>query len=100
MAKKDNKLEKVKMVKAMEYIVRQINNEDVFMGWLWGGVADGDIEYGDFDFTHIEEDEAYYYIQDDDNFADLMHTFLRCMVRAYNDGGLYCGGVVSKENKW
>ena len=41
------KEERVKMVKAMEFICRQINDEDVFMGWLMNGVADGDIEYGD-----------------------------------------------------
>lgn len=100
MAKKDNKLEKVKMIKAMEYIARQINDEDIFMSWLSGGVADGDIEYGDFDFTHIKEDEAYYYAEDDENFADLMATFLRCMARAKKSGGLYCGNVVSKEKEW
>ena len=39
------KQERTRMVKAMEYICRQINDEDVFNGWLMGGVADGDIEY-------------------------------------------------------
>lgn len=37
------------MVKAMEYIARQINDEEVLMPWLQLGVADGDIYYGDLD---------------------------------------------------
>lgn len=68
-----NKQERVKMVKAMEYIARQINDEDVFEGWLVSGVEDGDIDYG-----------------------DLMNTFLLCMKRAYKSGGLYCDCVASK----
>ena len=86
--------ERVKMVKAMEFIARQINDEDVFEGWLINGVADGDIEYGDLD-----DDDEYgtldYYI-DDDAFADLMGCFLRRMARAAKSGGLYCDDVVSK----
>ena len=85
-------IDRQKMVLAMEYIARQINNEDVFEGWLMCGVADGDIEYGDFDITHVEE----YYIEDD-TFKDLMTVFLRRMYFAYKDGGLYCGGVVSGD---
>ena len=34
---------------------------------------------------------------EDEPFADLMDTFLRCMAHARRDGGLYCDGVVSKE---
>ena len=84
--------DRAKMVVCMEYIARQINNEDVFNGWLMCGVADGDIEYGDLRYDNIED----YYIEDD-NFKDLMSCFLRRMVGAYNSGGLYCGGIVSKE---
>lgn len=84
--------ERKKMVLAMEYIARQINNEEVFEGWLISGVADGDIEYGDMDITNVDD----YYI-DDDNFKDLMSCFLIMMKRAWTSGGLYCGGVVSKD---
>ena len=38
-----NRLERAKMVKAMEFIARQINDENVFEGWLMEGVADEDI---------------------------------------------------------
>lgn len=93
---KKNLEERVKMVKAMEFIVRQINNEEVLMRWLVNGVADGDIEYGDFSVENLEEDEAAYYANDDEDFAELMACFLRRMVAAWKFGGLYCNGVVSK----
>lgn len=86
------KQERIRMVKAMEYIYRQINNEIVFDGWLMNGVADGDIEYGYFAPV---DDNMDYYIEDE-SFADLMGCFLRRIKGAERSGGLYCGGVVSK----
>jgi hypothetical protein len=81
-----------KMVACMEYIARQLNDEEILVGnWLSLGVADGDIEYGNLDEDDIEE----YYVQDE-TFAELMTTFLNCMEEANESGGLYCGGVVSK----
>lgn len=91
------KVEKLLMVKAMEFICRHINNEEVLEGWLMNGVADGDIEYGDFSIDNFDEDEAVYYIEDDQNFAELMGCFLRRMSAAKKDGGLYCGNIVSSE---
>ena len=85
--------ERTKMVKAMEYIARQINDENVFNGWLANGVADGDIDYGDL---NPEDDSVEDYIEDDTCFADLMDTFLWCMARAHKTGGLYCDEDVSK----
>lgn len=87
------KKERTRMVKAMEFICRQINDESVFEPWLYGGVADGDIYYGDFDPV---DDNVEIYI-DDDSFADLMGCFLRRMKHANESGGLYCGGIVSKN---
>lgn len=84
-----NKDERLKMVSAMEFIARQINDEEVFDSWLLCGVADGDIEYGE-----MCEDELYI---EDDNFADLMDLFLNCMSRAKKSGGLWCDKVLSKE---
>lgn len=83
--------ERVKMVKAMEFIVRQVNDETIFDSWLMNGVADGDIEYGNLDDI---PGEAEYYAEDNETFAELMALFLRIMKRANKDG-LYCGGVVS-----
>ncbi len=81
-----------KMVLAMEYIARQVNDEDVFEPWLVCGVADGDITRGSFDLEEVDD----YYIKDD-NFRDLMDCFLRTMARAKKSGGLYCDDIVTKE---
>ena len=88
--------ERIAMVKAMEYIARQINDEDILDIWLRLGVADGDIEYGDFQYRDCKmADSAIDYADfDPTEFADLMATFLRVMNRARLSGGLYCGGVV------
>lgn len=85
-------LERAKMIACMEYIARQINDENVLEIWLMSGVADGDIEYGNLDITDIDE---YYF--DDNTFKGIMSTFLVCMNNAWESGGLYCGGVVSKD---
>ena len=86
-----NREERIKMVKAMEYIARQLNDEEILESWLADGVADGDIAYGDLD-TYADFDDWYI---EDQHFSDLMETFLRCMKAAKNHGGLYCDGVVS-----
>lgn len=86
-----NRMERNKLVCAMEYIARQINDEEVLEGWLVSGVADGDIAYGDLS----ADCEDYY--KNDDYFADLMDTFLWVMEKAYKSGGLYCDGIVSKN---
>lgn len=83
----------------MEYLARQINDEDVFDLWLTVGVADGDISYPDFslftdDFIIPVESIDDYYIEDD-NFAYLMKVFLSAMSKAKKSGGLYCDNVTS-----
>ena len=88
----DKITERKKMVMAMEYVARQINDEDVFEGWLMCGVPDGDIEYGDFNTENIWDED---YLISDEGFKDLMGCFLRRMVGAYKSGGLYCGDIVS-----
>lgn len=88
-----NKKERVEMVKAMEFIARQINDEEVFGGWLMYGVADGDIPYGDLTGEDPEGELDYY--TENDTFAGLMACFLRSMAAARIAGGLYCDGVVS-----
>ena len=92
-----NKNERIRMVKAMEFICRQINDESVFMGWLYNGVADGDIKYGDFTLED-EYGELDYYLEDD-NFADLMGCFLRLMARAKKSGGLYCDHIADSSEE-
>lgn len=85
---------RAKMVLAMEYIARQINDEDVFDRWLMMGVADGDIPYGSTDIADV--DECYL---EDGTFKDLMAEFLRVMRGAARSGGLYCGGVVDSSEE-
>ena len=51
-----NKVERAKMIVAMEFIARQINDEDVFDRWLMCGVADGDIDYGNFNLGNSGEE--------------------------------------------
>lgn len=82
--------ERINMVRAMETVCRSINDEGVFMNWLIGGVADGDItsDTTDMDIVNMG------YI-DDDTFRDLMNCFLRRMMGAYKSGGLYCGDITT-----
>ena len=88
-----NAIERIKMVKAMEFICRNMNDEEAFEGWLVNGVADGDIEYGTLDVQPDDAEDLEYYIKDE-AFADLMDTFLWCMREARKSGGLYCDNVV------
>lgn len=80
------------MVLAMETVMRGLNDEDIFEGWLRCGVADGDL---DEDSTWKDVDD--WYIKDG-NFTDLMNLFCRKMKQATADGcdgALYCNGVIS-----
>lgn len=89
-----DRTERIKLAKSMEFIARQVNDEEVFEGWLINGIADGDIEYGDLGVS--DDDEILDYCVDDADFAELMALFLRIMRRADKSGGLYCDGIVSK----
>lgn len=90
------KEERIKAVKAMEFLARQINNENIFETWLSMGPADGDIEYGDL--TSDNSEDLEYYIEDNE-FRDLMKTFLNVMSRAKEDGGLYCSNICTKRSE-
>lgn len=87
--------ERQAVVKAMDIMVRCINDERIIDSWLMGGVADGDINID----TPIEEVDEYY--TEDDNFKGLMTLFLKLMNRASADG-LYTNGVVSgtRQVEW
>lgn len=81
---------RAEVVKAMELLVRSVNDEELIEPWLMCGVADGDID----DNTTDEDLECY--VDDNENFASLMGLFLRIMSRANKDGGIYVDKVVSK----
>lgn len=92
-----SRFERIKMVKAMEYIARNVNDEDVFQTWLAVGVADGDIPYGSLMIEDDDLDTLEYYT-DDAAFADLMDTFLSLMYSARQSGGLYCDQIISRRD--
>lgn len=81
--------QRLTMIRAMETVARCINDEEVFEDWLTLGVADGDINEDTVD------DELTYYTSDE-NFAEVMGVFLKCMKSVSKSGGLYCDGVISK----
>ena len=71
-----------RMVLAMEFIARHINDETIFWGvWAEEGVADDDIPYGSFNIDNVDE----YYIEDE-TYKDLIDTFIHCMTLAKKDG--------------
>jgi len=82
---------RAELVRAMELLVRSINDEEIIMSWLSLGVADGDINGNETD------DDLEWYCEEDTDFAELMALFLRLMVRADADGGLYADGVCSED---
>jgi hypothetical protein len=84
-----NKQTRIEVVKAMETIARCLNDEYIFEEWLMLGVADGDID------ESTTDEELEFYIEDEE-FAELMGTFLHIMKRAHRSGGLYVDNVVSK----
>ena len=86
---------RIKAVKAMEFMVRNINCEYLIELWLQDGIADGDIEYGDLSVKSEDYENLDYWLEDD-HFAELMALYLRIMKCTQTDGGLYCDGVVSK----
>lgn len=87
--------ERVKMIKAMEFLVRHINYEPIYDPWLLLGVPDGTVEFGDLSVSSGDEFTFDTLLRDDD-FTDLMDTFLFCMSKAYKCGGLVCDDVCSK----
>ena len=100
----EKNIERMKMVKAMEFIARQVNNEEIFNAWLTDGVPDGDIEYGDLNVTEGDIDPYYcgaegWWSQKeaDEHFSELMDAFIWVMKEAWKDGGLYCGEVCGGE---
>lgn len=84
-----NAKERISVVRAMELLVRSVNDEEIFEDWLMNGVADGDIDENTTDEDLID------YVEDDAYFADLMCTFLILMRNASESGGLYVDKAVS-----
>jgi len=89
-----NKLQREKMLRAMDTIARALNDESVFMTWLTLGIADGDVEDG-------EELDEYYF--SDEVFSDVMDTFALLMKQATKGdklkGVFYVDGIVSRPSE-
>lgn len=83
--------ERAQMVRAMETIMRNLNDEDILDSWLVIGVADGDI-------TEDTTDEELEWYCEDKNFSELMDVFVRIMKRATKGDTravLYCDGIIN-----
>ena len=83
--------ERIKMVRAMELIARAVNDERVFRSWLVTGVADGDIN-GNTKDSDLED------YTEDDEFAELMETFVDIMYNAKQHGGIYFDGISGERD--
>ena len=96
--------ERLQLVRAMDLIVRNLNDEEMMEAWLMCGVADGDIK-------EDTPDEYLEYYAEDDTFASLMALFCRTMRWAINSPDLskeeqkngnyilYCDGIVGKKEE-
>ena len=88
------KSKRMDMVRAMEYIARQVSNDEVLDLWVNLGVVGNDIPYSVL--TDGSEEWLEKYITDE-GLSNLMRVFLRVMAMAYAEDGLWCAGVSSKE---
>ena len=86
----EERVARQKMIVAMDYIANCINDEDIQYGWLMNGVPDGMLN-DSLDPTQVDDEDWMI----NEGFKEIMTCFLRLMTRAYNDGGLECGGEVS-----
>lgn len=76
---------RIKMIKAMEFIARNVADEEVFDYWLRNGVSDGEITYGDLSLNADDFENLNWWL-DTDNFEDLCTEFLTLMKYAREDG--------------
>ena len=89
-----DKIDRKKVIWAMEVLAKCVNDEEVFEYWLVNGPGDGEIDTDD-SFEKVDE----YYIEDD-NFADIMDSFLWLMHQAHKSGGLFTDGIVSQTQEY
>ena len=89
-----NLKERVSVIKAMDTIVRSLNDEEYVAWWLEDGVPDGEID------EETVDEELYWLVDDDESFADIMSTFIKIMKRQPVDGAMWVDNVLSKEEKY
>lgn len=89
-----NLKERVSIIRAMDTIIRSLNDERDILWWLDSGVPDGEINEGTTD------EELYWLVDDDESFADIMSTFIKIMRRQPVNGAMWVDNVLSKEEKY
>lgn len=89
-----NLRERVSVIRAMDTIVRSLNDERDILWWLDSGVPDGEIN------EETTDEELYWLVDDDESFADIMSTFIKIMRRQPVNGAMWVDNVLSKEEKY
>lgn len=89
-----NLRERVSVVRAMDTIVRSLNDERDILWWLDSGVPDGEIN------EETTDEELYWLVDDDESFADIMSIFIKIMRRQPVNGAMWVDNVLSKEEKY
>ena len=90
--KPENVAKRVELLKAMDVVVRSLNDESVMDLWLTNGVPDG---ADDSDYEFIAEDVAT--PEDDDGDTSCFEQCCRCFTACIAAGakhGYYSGGVL------
>jgi hypothetical protein len=86
--------ERIAVIKAMDLIVRSLNDERDIFWWLEDGVPDGEIN------EDTSEEDLQWLVEEDDMFADIMSTFIKIMRRQPVNGAMWVDNVLSKEEKY
>ena len=86
-----NLKERVSVIRAMDTIVRSLNDEEYVAWWLEDGVPDGEID------EETADEELYWLVDDDESFANIMLTFIKIMKCPLFDGAMLVDNVLSKE---
>lgn len=89
MYKFPNKNERYAIIRAMDMLARQTNNETALEMWFEQGISDGDID------AETPDEILNDYISNE-KFADVLDTFLCVMSESYKQGGLSVDGVNSE----
>ena len=89
-----NSKERVSVIRAMDTIIRGLNDERDILWWLDSGVPDGEIN------EETTDEELYWLVDNDESFADIMSTFIKIMRRQPVNGAMWVDNVLSKEEKY
>lgn len=90
---KINLKERVSVIRAMDTIVRSLNDGRDVLWWFEYGVPDGEIN------EETTDDELLWLVDDDKLFADIMSTFVKIMKRQPINGAMWVDNVLSQNKK-